>query len=728
MLLADIQLADGRVAAAVAHLIALVRLRPEDAAAHRRLGGAYLSLNDTRRAVEAFRHAVALEPGNARGQNNLGQALLQIGEVAEAMPYFERALTLSPEYVIANYNVAVSQERLGLFPRALQSYERLLALQPGNIAAWVSRGTLLAKLNSAEAALESFDKALSLGALDARTLLHKASVLLMLARAAEAIAVADQALERQADLIEALNVKAGALCRLHRPEEALHCLARALDLNPEYVEGWCSQAIVHHQLTDPQAAAQCYRRALLLDPDCIEARTGLIAGLIPAVPLSAGESAEARRALDAELAALEDWLQSRDINEKDTWTLARQQFFYLSYQEESNKTLLQRYRRTSAARLAHRTGLSHREASAPIVARASRRLRLGIVSAHVFDHSVFNAILQGWLDHLARDKFDKTVFSVGTTQDAMTLTAAGAVDHFEAGTRTLEEWAEVIHRSRLDVLIYPEVGMDRTTLALANLRLAERQFAGWGHPETTGLPTIDYYLSGEAFEPVHAQEHYSERLVRLPNFGVYYRPYAVASTPVNFSELGIPGDRPTFVCPGTPFKYRPEDDGVLVDIARRVGRCTLVFFKHDRAEYSSKLRRRLSAAFEAAGLDPAEHLLWIPWLPRPAFLGFLQQADVYLDTIGFSGFNTMMQAVQANLPGVAHAGRFMRGRLGSGILTRLGLTELVARQSTEYVDIAVKLAQDVDYNARMRKTLSAVETCAYEDAGAVGALSNVLLG
>ncbi len=419
-------------------------------------------------------------------------------------------------------------------------------------------------------------------------------------------------------------------------------------------------------------------------------------------------------------------MQARDINERDRWTLARQQFFFLSYQEESNKTLLQRYRRTSAARLADRTGLPHREAMTPIAARASRRLKLGIVSAHVFDHSVFNAILQGWLVNLDRDEFDTTIFSVGTTRDAVTRTAAAAVDHFDAGVRSLEEWAQVIDRQRLDVLIYPEVGMDRTTLALANLRLAERQFAAWGHPETTGLPTIDYYLSGDAFEPADAQEHYSERLLRLPHFGVYYRPYAVAATPVDFAELGIPRDRPVFVCPGTPFKYRPEDDGVLADIARRVGRCTFVFFEHERAEYSGTLRRRLSAAFEAAGVDPTEHLLWIPWLPRPAFLGFLQQADVYLDTIGFSGFNTMMQAVQAHLPSVAQAGRFLRGRLGSGVLTRLGLTELVARDTREYIDIAVKLAQDLEYNARMRRSLSAVENSAYEDASAVDALSNIL--
>lgn len=77
--------------------------------------------------------------------------------------------------------------------------------------------------------------------------------------------------------------------------------------------------------------------------------------------------------------------------------------------------------------------------------------------------------------------------------------------------------------ARLDVLLYPELGMDPLTPQLAALRLAPVQVASWGHPETTGMPTIDHYLSAELFEAADSEEYYSERLVRL-------RILAVAST------------------------------------------------------------------------------------------------------------------------------------------------------------------------------------------------------
>ena len=66
--------------------------------------------------------------------------------------------------------------------------------------------------------------------------------------------------------------------------------------------------------------------------------------------------------------------------------------------------------------------------------------------------------------------------------------------------------------------------MDATTAKLAALRLAPVQAASWGHPETSGLPTIDYYLSAQALEPADAQENYTEKLVALPNLGCWLVP------------------------------------------------------------------------------------------------------------------------------------------------------------------------------------------------------------
>jgi predicted O-linked N-acetylglucosamine transferase (SPINDLY family) len=282
----------------------------------------------------------------------------------------------------------------------------------------------------------------------------------------------------------------------------------------------------------------------------------------------------------------------------------------------------------------------------------------------------------------------------------------------------VRRWAETILAAEPDVLLYPEVGMDPMTLKLAALRLAPLQAAAWGHPETSGLPTMDLYLSAQAFEPADAQAHYTERLVALPGLGCRIEPSTLKAIPVSIRK-----DVPLLLCPGTPFKYAPEDDWVLVDIARRLGKCRLVFFTHRYRALSEKLRERLATAF---GAEFERFVSFVPWQAKAEFHGWLQAADVYLDTIGFSGFNTALQALECGLPVVTREGRFMRGRLASGLLKRLGLDELIAATHDEYVEKAVKLATDPTYRRRLSAEIAKRRSVLFNDRAPLDALGLLL--
>jgi predicted O-linked N-acetylglucosamine transferase (SPINDLY family) len=105
----------------------------------------------------------------------------------------------------------------------------------------------------------------------------------------------------------------------------------------------------------------------------------------------------------------------------------------------------------------------------------------------------------------------------------------------------------------------------------------------------------------------------------------------------------------------------------------------------------------------------------------------LKRAAVCLDTIGFSGFNTAMQAVECGAPIVAREGRFLRGRFASGILGRIALPELVARSEEEYVTIASRLCRDEGYRGEMRTRIESGRSALYEDITPVRALEDFLL-
>jgi predicted O-linked N-acetylglucosamine transferase (SPINDLY family) len=165
---------------------------------------------------------------------------------------------------------------------------------------------------------------------------------------------------------------------------------------------------------------------------------------------------------------------------------------------------------------------------------------------------------------------------------------------------------------------------------------------------------------------------------------------------------------------------------VFVEIARRLGGCRFIFFTHWNPSLSENLRRRLEAVFARNGLDFDDFVTFVPWQHAPEFYGWLQRADVFLDTIGFSGYNTAMQAVESGLPIVTREGRFLRGRLASGILKRMGLSDLVAQTEEDYVALAVRLVRDAGYRKQVSERIETSRPVLFDDVAVIRALEDFL--
>lgn len=734
--------------------------RPRDAALRRQLGNLLLAAGAPEEALASYRDSLKLEPHNVRAHNNAGQALLQLGRIAEATRSFEQALELDPGYATGHNNLGNALAKQGLNHRAIASYrraaelqpalaeahvncgntllavgearealacfERALALNPSLTAALVGRGNALQPLRRFDAARAAYDQALRLNPDDPDVLCNCANALLELKRPADALAYCDRALQLRPDFAEAYLNRSGALRALHRCEEAVLTCDRVIALKPDDVDAYCNRGLLMREMGDQPGAEQSFRQALRLNPKHAAARTDLMIAAIPAIPATEDDVRSSRVKFGTELAGFADWVHaSPDLDE--IAIVGASQPFFLAYQEFDNRELLSRYGRLCSELMA-RWQQRHGPGAAAGTARRGTGIRVALVSAQIRDHSVYRALIKGWLHQLDPSRFEVGVVHVGAMQDTETEWARQRAAFFLDGDRTLAEWGEAIRDLKVDVLIYPEIGMDPTTLRLASLRLARHQIAAWGHPETSGLPTIDHYLSAELLEPAGSQDYYSERLVRLPHLGCYYEPYETEALSIDLAASGIAADVPVLLCPGASFKYAPQYDAALVEIARRLGRCQLVFFRPAAPALSRKLGERLAGAFRAADLDPEAYLVFIPWQSPQRFFGLLGQVDLYLDTLGFSGFNTAMQAVECGVPLVTYEGRFMRGRLASAIVNRMGLTDLVARNAGEYVDLAVKLIEDRGYNRDVRGRLQASRAVLYRDGDAIAGLADFLSG
>ena len=676
-----------------------------------------------RHAIEFISQAIQQNPSNPFVQNNLGEAYRALGRPDEALACYRRALELKPDYATAHSNLGNVFKEQGKLDEALACYRRALNLKPDYADAHSNLGAVFQKQGKLDEALACNRRALELKPDLAEAHNNLGNVLQEQGKLDEALACYRRALELKPDYAMAHN-NLGNVCQAQgKLDEALVCYRRALELNPDFAMAHNNLAAVFKEQGKLDEALVCCRRALELKPDYAEARWAFTMFQLPVICSSDNDTRDCRTAFARELAKLDDWFGPDEI--KDGFkAVGSQQPFYLAYQEENNRDLLSRYGAICNRLMRHWQQSQGFKPSRTVSAHA---IRVGIISAHFRDHSVWNALVKGWLQHLDRSRFELHLFHLGTAQDQETSFANSIASRFVHGKGSLRQWIEAILDPPLDVLIYPEIGMDPMTVKLASARLAPVQAATWGHPETTGLPTIDYFLSAEDLEPDNAQDNYTERLVKLPNLGCCYQPLPVIAEDLDLVRLGINPEFPILLCPGTPFKYAPQHDRVLTEIAIKLGQCQFVFFTHRVKGSSELLQQRLKSSFARAGLQYDDYVVSIPWLERPAFYGLMKRADAYLDTIGFSGFNTAMQAVECGLPIVAREGRFMRGRLASGILKRMGLSELVATSEEDYIAIAVRLAQDAECRRSMRERIVETRHILHDDPAPVRALEEFLI-
>jgi protein O-GlcNAc transferase len=239
------------------------------------------------------------------------------------------------------------------------------------------------------------------------------------------------------------------------------------------------------------------------------------------------------------------------------------------------------------------------------------------------------------------------------------------------------------------------------------------------------MPTIDYFLSSQLMEPPDGDTHYTERLVRLPNLGMNYTPDpSVMTGPGPIAPSTKP---PIFWSGQALYKYLPQYDTIYPRIAAELGACQFIFIGFAKSQaVTDAFRTRLWAAFAKAGLDADHHVIILPPMSQHDYIEAVAQADVILDTPGWSGGKSTLDCLAVNPAIVTLPGRFMRGRHTAAILRRIGCPETIAESTDEYISIAVRLARDQNWRTQIRQAVARQKHSAFNDLSYVRALETFL--
>jgi protein O-GlcNAc transferase len=701
----------------------VLEMVPGHALSFQAIGLISAQLGDTAEAIACFRRAIDRKPDLVDSQYHLA-VLLQNTSAAEAITHFESVLAHAPDHLQAMLGFSNVLSEVGRGIEAIACLRRALGIDPLFAPALVNLGRLLAAQGDAAAAMTCCEHVLLLRPDSADAHYNAGTVLKMLGRYAEAAEHLRTALRFDPRHVRSLVNLGNILKDEDEFGAAAACYQDAVALQPDYVDALNNLGHLRYEEGRVDEAAALHAAALAIEPGNAHARVARCVSQLAIIHRDEPEIGRRRQAYTDHLQALATYAREAGPAALTSGIGARQPF-YLPYQGQNDRALQTLYGQLVCAVMAAQYP---RPPPMPTLA-PNERIRVGIVSGFFRNHSNWKIPIKGWLAGLDRKQFELFCYHTGKHQDAETAAARALCTRFVQGPLPLERWRETILADRPHALIYPEVGIDPMAVQLAAQRLAPVQCNSWGQPNTSGMPTLDYFLSSDLMEPSDAADHYTERLVRLPGLSIQYdeQPNTAPSVAVARARFGVRPDSVVFWCGQSLFKFLPRHDDIFPRIAREVPGCQFLFVRFRHGDHvTAVFQQRLAAAFAAYGLRAEDHCLMLPYMAGPDFAASFAASDIFLDSILWSGCNTMLESLPHDLPIVTMPGPFMRSRHGSAILQRLGVPELVCESVDAYIATAIRLVRDRVFRDAMRRRINQGKPSLYRDSTPVAALGAFL--
>lgn len=353
-----------------------------------------------------------------------------------------------------------------------------------------------------------------------------------------------------------------------------------------------------------------------------------------------------------------------------------------------------------------------KQSAKPTLQQAARPLRIAWVSFSLYQHSTMD-YFKGLIRYFCQDPdFCNGVFYFGKPRDSVTEEIAHTADHFVQLELSLETGLTEIRAWQPDILFYLDIGQEAMLYTLAHYRLAKLQCVSSGIPITTGISTIDYYLSCHSFEPEQAQQNYSEKLIALPNPPWQVEVPPLSSPLLNRADLGLPPDKTLYLFPHTLFRLDPDLDPIIASLFAADPQAVLVLLRYRETRLHEDLQKRLSKILSAADL---ERICFLPWLPQSQFLQLLNLADLALDGLYLGGGLVSYQCFAMGLPIIHLPTEQLRCRVAAGLYHMAGLSEWIAQDKADYLQKALQLGQDPALRSQLKSQIQAARPLIFEN-------------
>jgi predicted O-linked N-acetylglucosamine transferase (SPINDLY family) len=326
-----------------------------------------------------------------------------------------------------------------------------------------------------------------------------------------------------------------------------------------------------------------------------------------------------------------------------------------------------------------------------------RMLRVGFMSGD-FRHHACAYFLRGLLFNFDRTRIQPVCYMTNNIMDSLTTMFMNAFEMRQFAETDDDTLAATIVADRIDILIDCAGQFEGNRLPSLIPRVAPIQCTFLGYPNTTGMPTMDYRIVDAITDPPENDSHLSEKAARLPGCFLCFTP-SRDSPEVGVRDMNAP------ISFGSFNRLDKVTDGTLdvwcrVLAANPTSTMTIKSRMMTRELMDAAIQRFTSRGIEASRIIASDY---VP--DTRSHLSMYRNIDIALDAFPYNGTTTTCESIWMGVPVVTLRGNTHRARVGTSLLTALGLEQLIASDADQYVQIASQLAADRTALAAMRTGL-----------------------
>ena len=677
---------------AVEYIERAIGLQGNAAPFHYNLGRALQDQGKLEEAVTCYGRALQLKPDFAAAHNNLGNALKEQRKLDEAAAAFRRALELKPDLPGTHYNLGNLLKDQRKLDEAVACYRLALELKPDFAEAGNDLGVALQEQGKLEEAVASFRRALELKPDWGQVQFNLANALWDGGHLDEAVVAFRRTLELMPDDAAVHFHLGDALSGIGNLTEAVACYQRALQRKPDHIRACLNLALVLKRLGHLEEATAIYRQALAFSPDSAELYNNF--GRLLA------DQGAVDEALDCFHRALELQPQRELLFTNYLWIMQYRSGVSLAALAEAHAE----YDRRHAVPL-RGTWQAHVR-----IRDTGRPLRLGFVSPYFWKNSAGRLLVRP-LESLRHHSCEFFCYSDSPVHDDFTDRMAAAVYTWRDIHAVDDEAAAAqIQADDIDILFDVSGAVEGHRLLLFARKPAPIQIAWMAREGTTGLEAMDCLLADGYVVPTGAEPYYREQVLRLPDGYVCFEPLPEVPSPGPLPAQGR--GEVTFASFSKPSKVTLEVVAVWAAILRRLPAARLLLKNYNFG--MPMVQRRYLELFRAEGVEPSR-IEFAGHSPLTEALAEYRRVDIALDTFPFSGSLTTCDAMWMGVPVITCPFETFASRHSLSHLSNVGLTEMIAHDLDEYVELAVSLAGDLprlgELRARLRQRMAASPLC-----------------